>query len=390
MVTLTADSSIQGSGFVATFRVTDVAIPALTGLFRPNGPATGKAWLTLTGMNFGTSDATLTTKLHVTSCMTTSWTSATTLQCGQSARGLDHYWPHWPCTEGVAVTISDLISTALMMFSYDGPVVSDAMPRSGAAAGQGSLTIAGLNFGTSDLTSSIGIGHSLCSTTSWSSASSIQCGHGAGSFGRKTVAISMSCLIGTGLEMFSYESPYSHASAVFPPNGPATGKAWLTLTGMNFGTSDATLTTKLHVTSCMTTSWISATTLQCRQSARGLDSSYTYFQLAQGVTVTMDSSMIGTAQPMFSFDGPVVSDAMPRSGAAAGQGSLTLSGMFFSHYADPTPSVRVGSIVCITRAWASASSIQCMYGAGSGGGQDVAVTMGSVIGHRTGDVQLRW
>ena len=83
-------------------------------------------------------------------------------------------------------------------------------------------------------------------------------------------------------------------TAAKPSVGPSLGHASLTLAGLNFGTADPSLSASISATACMTSSWLSQTSLLCVTpgGAGG----------AQDVVVEV-GCMQGTGLGQFSYDG---------------------------------------------------------------------------------------
>ena len=70
------------------------------------------------------------------------------------------------------------------------------------------------------------------------------------------------------------------------------------------------------------------------------------------------------------------------NGVTSGGYSVTVSGLSFGSL-DVTPSMRLGTTLCATSAWASSSSVRCLLVEGAGTMQDVDMTVAGVIGTRT-------
>ena len=95
-----------------------MAAPAVTHTDMTNGPTTGSASITLSGVNFGGNDLTPTAHIMVTVCDTTSWSSATGLLCESAGgSGVGGFL-------SVRVTSAVLVGTQSAAFSYDGSCFS--------------------------------------------------------------------------------------------------------------------------------------------------------------------------------------------------------------------------------------------------------------------------
>ena len=95
------------------------------------------------------------------------------------------------------------------------PVASSMLPLNGAASGSSSVTIAGLNFGAYAFTPSAGFlgGSELCSTTSWSSGTAVQCHSGVPTTlsSRSHVVVTVSAVVGTRGSRFTFDGRFAPA-----------------------------------------------------------------------------------------------------------------------------------------------------------------------------------
>ena len=186
------------------------------------------ASVTVSGLNFGVSNTTPTsTMAGWGACMTTSWTSSTSVSCLSSSMNAPY--------SGAYVTVSSVIGTKTSsLFSFDGnsffytisfahfsfsfnwiywlvrcqihidvctsaSTVSYAMgmanqPSSGGA----SLTLMGLNFAATDSTITVAVGGwNVCMTSTWTSSSSMIC-WSSGTVAPQTGAfVTMAGVVGT-------------------------------------------------------------------------------------------------------------------------------------------------------------------------------------------------
>ena len=90
------------------------AAPAVTNVQTPNLARSGGAVATVSGVNFGTVDATVTSSVvSIGACSTSAWTSVTAVQCVTSA--------YTGAVFAVAVTVSGLVGTRSgTVLSFDG------------------------------------------------------------------------------------------------------------------------------------------------------------------------------------------------------------------------------------------------------------------------------
>ena len=321
-----------------------------------NTPQSGRAFLTLLGLNFGYVDHSPTAMLASAPCKTASWTSETQLRCvsGQLASASMY----------LSVTISATVGTGLGVLSFDAGVVSTVVrntPQSGGA----SMTLLGLNFGYSVYTESVSLGGRLCSTSSWMSGTSVRCHVQVAVAADQTSVVTVSAVSGTGLDVFSYDAPVV-SSAVL--NAPWSGGAAVTVNGLNFGYSELTASSAVGGVLCGSSSWSSATSVVCETGPA------TSSRMGE-VTV---SALVGTSSKVLSYDGPVVSMAWqntPPTGGAA----VTVTGLNFG-YSEYTSTGAIALGACVTASWASGTTVVCVAGRAQTALLMAEVTVSAVAG----------
>ena len=87
--------------------------PLVTHSDMTNGPASGSANITLSGVNFGENDLTATAHVMVTVCKTSSWSSATGLVCES------------PVGSGVGGFLSVRVTSAVLVGTHSGVFTTD-------------------------------------------------------------------------------------------------------------------------------------------------------------------------------------------------------------------------------------------------------------------------
>lgn len=324
-----------------------------------NGASTGGYSLTVLGTNFGVLDLTPSVKIGKTVCRTTTWNSLTSLMCGTAAG----YGSRLHTT----ASVTRLAGTGGMSFTYDAPVVSMVSHKNMPSTSGASITIYGNQFGFEDTTPLPRVGVTRCATTSWNSETTLVCKTASGTGFSHSFALTVGVMVGTLNVQFSYDAPV----LTFPhrPNAPATGSASLTLYGMNFATGDLTLTGAIGRTNCVTSSWISSTSLTCVSPVSS--------SIPVDASVTRD--LIGTALHVFTYDSPIVSILSLPNGAASGSSSITLVGSNFVSV-NLTPSATVGESVCTTTQWTTSSMVKCQLRPGLDTFKSVVLTMASLVG----------
>ena len=303
-----------------------------------NVPRSSGAAMTLIGLNFGSNNHSPSAVLSYLLCGTASWTSQTLLRCkltgGSSAAG-----------SVSVVTVSTVVGTGLGGFSFDSPVLSSAflnLPRSGGA----SLSLMGMNFGSHNYTPTAAVGDDgLCSTSSWSSGSSVHCLSSAESSVYGDMYTTVSAHVGTEYALFSFDAP---TISNLRENGASSGQSSVTVSGLNFGWLEHSGTTSISGALCRTTAWSSTTSLSCIMNM---------LSAAPLPSVVTVGSVLGTGAGVFSMDAPVVSHGI-RNMPHTGRASVTLAGLHFG-MSGSTPSVQLGAAICHSVSWQSSTILRC-------------------------------
>ena len=86
------------------------------------------------------------------------------------------------------------------------PAVSYVAPDNMAMCSGGTVTISGLNFAATDLTPTTGVVSTLCTTTSWTSGTSVSCHmRSSGSNIALVVPMTVTGVVGTGALLFTFD-----------------------------------------------------------------------------------------------------------------------------------------------------------------------------------------
>lgn len=325
-----------------------------------NGAVTGGQSFTVSGSNFGSIGYTPTLYLGVTSCSTSSWTSSSSIKC-RSSDGIG--------TIDVLATIDSMIGTSTNAFTYDSPVVSFTDPINAPPQGSSaSISVYGFNFGTTDKSATAQLGMTVCQTTVWSTDSSVVCTSPPGAGLKVSMTLTLAAAIGTKTGAFSFDGPL--LTLIDRMNMPTSGGSELTISGYNFGAENVSPSILLGSTACATVSWTSGSSLLCAGSPG--------YGLAQSTAVSI-VSLVGTVADLFSYNAPVLSMVSPGNSPPSAGASVTIYG-FSMGYQAISPSVRVGSTLCGTAAWNSATRVTCELKAGIGAPFVSAVTISTMVG----------
>ena len=281
--------------------------PAPTSLLCINMPTTGSLSVSILGVNFGVVDASPTLQLGSSNCKTSSWQSATLVRCSApSGAGLSGL---------VALTIGVLIGTASVdqTFTYDGPVVT-MFGVNAVTTQQTILSLAGINFGIreSDCTPTVAVGSTVCTSAHWTSVTQVICRSPAGTGGVKDLRITISERVGSLRGVLTFDAPV--ITQVQNQNLALTAGLSMTLSGTNFGIASSTVTVRVGLTFCGTSSWQSVTSAVCGATLYGDGSQHSLVGLIDGlggtriVALTYDAPLItqiGTQHPTaFDFQFP--------------------------------------------------------------------------------------
>src|ERR1700680_1822229 len=229
VVVMVGGNASNGSSF------TVVAAPNITSL-SPTSGAVGAA-VTITGTNFGSTQGTSTVKFNGTTATVTSW-SATSIATTVPSGG----------TTGNVVGHASGVDSNGSTFTVF-PSISSLSPTSGA--GGASITIAGLNFGSTQGTSTVKFNGTTATVTSWSTTSIVATVPNGATTGNVVVTVGGNASNGVSFTVI----PTPSVTSLSPTSG-AVGAA-VTITGTNFGSTQGTVT--FNGTTASPSSWNSTT-----------------------------------------------------------------------------------------------------------------------------------
>jgi hypothetical protein len=341
--------------------------PLISSVVSYNAPLSGGVFISLNGLNFLNADFTSSAALSSAVCATTAWVSTTMLICDSM--------PTKDYPGYTQLTVAAVSGTSFGAFTYDAPFMSFPMLNV-ANTGGTSVTVVGLNFAFSDFTATASIGTEICSTTAWSSSSTLSCVTEAIERGDASTRITLTSVVGTGVASFTFDAPVLSAHL---QNAILTGASSVTVSGLSFGVPEMTSTAAFSAVPCETSSWTSVTSLSCQQDIPGQEQRYLDSSALPVATV---AGMVGTTSPgLFTFDAPFFSYVYLNA-PATGQASLTLVGLGFQ-IADDTVTAAFSAIACATSTWTTASSVRCRSG-GVAISDYLQATVAGVVGTSVG------
>ena len=204
----------------------------------------------------------------------------------------------------VEVTVGGFVGTGLDVFSFDAPVGSDVL-RNAPLTGDGSVTVTGLGFGLFEYTATAALGSAACSTSSWSSASSVVC-QASDYYGYAGyVEVTVGAMSGTGAAVHTYDPGRAGVFSFDAPvgsgvmlNAPHSGDGSVTVSGLSFGSSTTQRQRRWGLHHAAHRLGASGTSVACQMSS--VDARLQTAELTVG-------GVVGTGYGVFSFDAPVAS-----------------------------------------------------------------------------------
>jgi hypothetical protein len=170
--------------------------PAVSGIKR-NSPHSGMGSVTVTGLQFGIGEHSATVGVEMAACLTSAWTSMTSVGCLGS--GLAQIFGY------SGVTVGGIAGTGEPVFSFDAVVASGVLGNA-PHSGMGSVTVTGLQFGIGEHTATGVVGLAACHCSSWASATSLSCLMSSFAGYPGYVQVTVGAVGGTGASVFSFDS----------------------------------------------------------------------------------------------------------------------------------------------------------------------------------------
>jgi RHS repeat-associated protein len=272
--------------FVLLFaREAHAAGPSITSL-SPTSGAVG-ASVTITGTNFGSTQGSSTVKFNGTTATATSW----------SATSIVARVPTGATTGNVVVTVSNKSSNGVSFTVVPAPSITNLSISSGAVGA--AVTITGLNFGSTQGTSTVKFNSTVATVTTWSASSiavTVPSGATTGN-----VVVHASGVDSNGVNFTVVPAP--SITSLSPTGGPV-GTS-VTITGSNFGSTQGSSTVKFNGTTASVTTWgtssitatvpSGATTGSAVVHASGVDSNGLVFSILPSGWSDGDVGSVGLA-----------------------------------------------------------------------------------------------
>jgi len=286
--------------------VAQAAAPTISNL-SPSSGAVG-ASVVITGTNFGSSQGSSTVKFNGTPATTVGPWSATSITAKV---------PTGATTGNVVVSVSNKASNGVSFTVVSAPSITSLSPASGTVGA--SVTITGANFGTSQGTSTVKFNGTTATPTSW----------GAGSIGvpvpsgatTGNVVVHASGVDSNGASFIVAPSISGLSTSV---GGAGTS---VTISGLNFGSTQGASTVSFNGALASPTSWNSTTvvTLVPTGASTGLVVVTVQGMVSNGLTFTVTPAINGVS-PSSGPVGTLVTITGSAFGATQGTSSVSLSG----------------------------------------------------------------
>ena len=315
-----------------------IAAPNLTSL-SPTSGASGTS-VTITGTNFGSTQGSSSVAFGGVTSTPTSWSNTQIVAAV----------PSGTITGNVMVSVSNLNSNGLLFTDTSAGILSLA-PTSGLVGA--SVTITGVNFGSTQGSSTVTFNGTAASPTSWSSTQIVVPVPSGASSGN--VAVTVSSATSNG-QYFTVLIPT--ISALSPTSGPS-GTS-VTVSGSNFGSTQGSSTVTFNGTAATPTSW-SATSIAVPVPSA-----------ASSGNVAVTVSGVASNGTNFTVTSPSISSLSPSSGPAGT--SVTISGSNFGS-TQGSSTVTFNGTAATPTSW-SATSIVVPVPSGAATG-NVVVTTGT-------------
>jgi len=318
---------------------------------RGNGPQGVGSTLTVLGQNLGAIDLTLKSKIGGTSTITSHWISDSSMSM-QTAPGMGN-------SEFVNVYLEDTtgivyMATLTEAFSFDSPVITAITPHSVVSGS--TITVRGSGMGVYDASPTFKVGGTACEAAVWVSVSQVLCKTPGGVGGLHDVEGEFAEYVFSKSGVFTYSYPVVTATVL--PNGPQTGGTMVTVLGAGFGTWDTSPTAKAGDTACVSSTWYSASSINCLLHPGTGVTDVVVEETSTGQTFS------GRKTQAFQYDGPRATAVTPATTPQLGGATLTITGSNFGTFNHPNPTKalksKVGDTDCRSTTWISASSATCV------------------------------
>ena len=330
--------------------------PTVAALQPANNPATGTHVITFSGANFGVNDYQPTGRVGLTACVTSTWTSDTSLTC-IPPRGLGF-------SKDADVSVERQRGTLVGLFTYDQVSLTDLIPRNGPTSSNLRITAFGSNFGTFDSTPGVYLGgtestnaawathdcEGITRTVCWTSDTSIAFIPAYGAGVSKDITVEILGKTSTLTLAFSYDKPV--ITQLNPANAPTVGSDGVTVSGKNFGAEVNTRSGTLNGVSTVLSYVGHGQVVLTTPAGTGA---------GRQVSITVEGQST-TFSGFFCYDAPVITSISPVFGPAAGAAApkLTVQGVNFGAVGQAAPeAITVNGQTCASLSLETNTKFTC-------------------------------
>ena len=321
------------------------------------------------GFNFGTEQRCMAMRMGSTSCVSTVWTSDSSLLC-QAAAGASSKAAAVLSVDGLG------IKTKVAAFDYAQPIITQSSNSPAISDGR-IVQLQGSSFGVHDYSPTAALAYTVCARTVWIAATSINYVSPSG-VGAPSILLNVSNYVSNPSASHSFDLPV--ATAVHPKGGVMSGYFSLTLLGTNFGAADYTLSASLGSSKCLVATWTSDSAISCLAAPGSgtvgvMPSSFLGEDTSSN---SQDDCGVGCLSMAFTYNGPEVTSLqwqyavtpdwitwMGRTnGPVAQETTISIYGDNFGPVAHTDVSGRVGSTACVATTWVSNTRLTCRVAPG--------------------------
>ena len=333
----------------------------------------------LKGLNFGSASFTTDARMGRSGCEVTLWVSDSALRCTPAA-GVGSSWSVIATAGASSGSITEAFSYPAVP-SIEGHAQSNVPSLGGVVINIGARFI--LN---SDYTVRVRHGDTTCTSTEWTSFSSIQCGTPAGRGDLLALVLTSSAETGTVSQLMTYDwtqlmsAVDKHDRAL---NMPTSGNHALTMMGLDFGTFSTSPALRFGLTSAEESAWLSDSSVYA-MVASGVGG--THAAKISVLLMQQDGRLTGIASynvpQVFAARHSFERDSIDKDDAVSYRENSPLRTVkaYQFHgqhlgYSDYTLMMRAGNSECQRSSWISVTSVNCRMTAGHSATHNLVATL---------------
>ena len=275
---------------------------SMSGTRVSNSPCSGASSFTLQGAGFGLAGVTVRLRFAPSVCEITSWRGDTSVHCKMMGAG--------ERSRAISITLGNYnCQSATTAFSFNKAGLSTIKRQNSMSTGSISITVEGSAMGQVSYSPKLKVSYSSYGISKWVSETSLSCKSLSGNKPSRLISVTVGGH--SGSQTGSYSCDSASLSSIKMQNIVSTGSASLTLAGYGFNLDAGTIRTKISISDCESSDWISDTSLQVKW--QGGFSSTRRILLTGGTKLATTSSAISFALLSLSISNPVNSRAKTRA-----------------------------------------------------------------------------